>query len=581
MAYVKKNWKNNDTITASALNNIENGVSSVDAGKQDKTDNALATTDKTVVGAINEIHNKVGSGQGADLSNYYDKASIDTKLSEKQSVEDSNLQTTSKNIVGAINEVNSKVGTNQGGSILIDDTSPSEDKVFSSKKVQTELSKKVNSSTYNSKIEELQPKTDPLLATDSKDIVQAINTTYELAKQASGGSSSVDVSNLITKQDIVKTDNSLAIPLGQGQLKNGSYSISVANTQNPVTVGSDTVFISGRQIPKAITNVPSNSVFINSTPQAEPKAGGYNVSIGSTVRVSGKYSTGVGAYARAEDSGTSLGYYAKADEKSIAIGYEATATGNQYYKDENISIGYQAGKFMNKWAGSQYYSGNNKKQCLYIGANAKTNSTGNGVSTNENVLGCNANGKGDNTFVLGDTSITGLYCQATQITQSCDPRLKENIEDVDVAQVIDALMQIKVIRASYRNLQEFKGSNENDKHKLMWDANNMSNIPLFAKDVKAQDMIITPLNENGEYLKTRTVTVTEQQSISTLNEDGEEHIQLVDVEVEKEIPETETIEECKEFTPNQIMQALVVGFQEQQKMILQLQEKIKKLESKS
>ena len=378
--------------------------------------------------------------------------------------------------------------------------------------------------------------------------------------------------------NIVKTDNSLGIPLGQGQFKNGSYSIAIANTQNPVTVGSDTVFISGRQIPKEITNVPNYSVFINTTPQADPKSTGYNVSIGRSGQCSGRYSTSVGAYARAEDSGTSLGYYAKADEKSVAIGYEATATGNQYYKDENISIGYQAGKFMNSWAGSQYYAGNNKQQCMYIGASTKTNSTGNSTSTNENVLGYNANGKGDNTFVLGNTSITGLYCQATQITQSCDPRLKENIEDVDVAQVIDALMQIKVIRASYRNLEEFKGSNENDKRKLMWDANNMSNIPLFAKDVKSQDMIVTPLNENGEYLKTRTVTVTEQQSISTLNEDGEEHIQLVDVEVEIEIPGTETIEECKEFTPNQIMQALVVGFQEQQKMILELREKIQELQ---
>ena len=55
-------------------------------------------------------------------------------------------------------------------------------------------------------------------------------------------------------------------------------------------------------------------------------------------------------------------------------------------------------------------------------------------------------------------------------------------------------MQIKVIRASYRNLEEFKGSNENDKNKLMWDAENLSNIPLFAKDVKALGIHVPPLD---------------------------------------------------------------------------------------
>ena len=138
-------------------------------------------------------------------------------------------------------------------------------------------------------------------------------------------------------------------------------------------------------------------------------------------------------------------------------------------------------------------------------------------------------------------------------------------------------MKINVIRASYRNLEEFKGSNENDKHKLMWDAENMSNIPLFAKDVKTNDRIVTPLDHNGNYIK-ETIKIIEKQPIQKLEEDN--LTEYVDVEVEKEIPRKEVIEDCKEFTPNQVLQALVVGFQEQQRDILIKNEKIINLESK-
>lgn len=141
MAYIQKEWKSKEKITANALNNIENGISSVDTEKQDKTDNALLTTDKTVVGAINEINNKIGTGQTTDLSNYYDKATIDTKLSEKQPIEDSDLQTTSKNITAAINEIKSMVDT------------------------------KISSEQLNN----YQLKTDDSLETTSKEVIGSIN----------------------------------------------------------------------------------------------------------------------------------------------------------------------------------------------------------------------------------------------------------------------------------------------------------------------------------------------------------------------------------------------------------------------
>ena len=69
--------KGNGTITEVRMNGVSKGTSGVVDlgtvliehqdinGKQDKTDNTLATTDKTVIGAINEINTKVGNLTGA------------------------------------------------------------------------------------------------------------------------------------------------------------------------------------------------------------------------------------------------------------------------------------------------------------------------------------------------------------------------------------------------------------------------------------------------------------------------------------------------------------------------------------
>ena len=69
--------KGNGTITEVKMNGVSKGTSGVVDlgtvitahqdinGKQDKTDNTLATTNKTVIGAINEINTKVGNLTGA------------------------------------------------------------------------------------------------------------------------------------------------------------------------------------------------------------------------------------------------------------------------------------------------------------------------------------------------------------------------------------------------------------------------------------------------------------------------------------------------------------------------------------
>lgn len=64
-------------------------------------------------------------------------SSSDDFVEHANNTEVDTLATTSKTIISAINEVNEKAG--QGGGAIIDDTTPSLTKVYSSQKVSTEL----------------------------------------------------------------------------------------------------------------------------------------------------------------------------------------------------------------------------------------------------------------------------------------------------------------------------------------------------------------------------------------------------------------------------------------------------------
>lgn len=93
----RPSYNNNDLALYSDISNL-----------QTKTDETLETESKEIVGAINEVNAKIGTGNGSvDLSSY-------------QTKEDEALVTTSKEIVGAINELSEKMGDadNSVGPIL-------------------------------------------------------------------------------------------------------------------------------------------------------------------------------------------------------------------------------------------------------------------------------------------------------------------------------------------------------------------------------------------------------------------------------------------------------------------------------
>lgn len=677
--------------------------------KQNKDDNALTTNSKNIVGAINELKTRVDSGAGGgevDLSNYYDKGTTDSKLAEKQNKEDNALNTSDKTIIGAINEL--KTSIDNSGSVDLSN-------YYNKAETDEKLDLKADKSTVDSINSQLENKADvsaiptnvSQLSNDSEyitanDIVggQGIEYTSEsktvktkidgktivfdengaLKSIASGGSGGNIFPNTktieIIEEEIATYDSS------KSSYFSLTSSLECKNSGYAGGVGAFSIDLSklrGKGCVLEISSYMSNIQKIQDYVYAAPQMTAYltigdvyngaemtrYVNLGSCKSAFKYGSSGLNQYA--DYTNNNKKYYvaipeiysnqdlkayvcivnssnSKYGSASISCKVVANTDINTVFATEKFEthymvktgqgngdlfitnnfplVKYPSNVYNNLVIGANNLSKMGTEDAkytyyntLYGSNNLNTNctelqysivvgndidNTGNGSypnyeylqkasyatyvgygvqptdqSTNETAIGYYAKGHGDNTVTLGNTSVTGLYCQATAITQSCDPRLKENIEEVDINTVVDALMQIKVIRASYRNLEEFKGSNENDKNKLMWDAENLSNIPLFAKDVKAQDKYVTPLNNDGTVV---TKTIQELRTVpvaTTLDAEGNENTvyeeQLVDVEVPAE---KELIQDCKEFTPNQIMQALVVGFQEQQRQIEQLKTQI-------
>ena len=91
---ISTNTSNISSLTTKVNNNTSD-ITNLKNNKQDKTDNNLATTSKTVVGGINELKTSLDN--------------LDTELDKKQDKSDNSLKTTTKTVVGGINELDSKL----------------------------------------------------------------------------------------------------------------------------------------------------------------------------------------------------------------------------------------------------------------------------------------------------------------------------------------------------------------------------------------------------------------------------------------------------------------------------------------
>ncbi|UJB29385.1 hypothetical protein [Spiroplasma platyhelix] len=182
----------NDTQTTNInqntgdINNIKSDyIKASDLGneldtKQDKTDDGLNTTDKTVVGAINEIKS-VNDTQTTNINqntaditeiktDYVKGSDLGNQLDIKQNKTDDGLNTTDKTVVGAINEIKS-VNDTQTTNINQNTTNISQN-TNDINQIKTDY---VKSSDLGNELDTKQDKTDNELNTTNKTVVGAIN----------------------------------------------------------------------------------------------------------------------------------------------------------------------------------------------------------------------------------------------------------------------------------------------------------------------------------------------------------------------------------------------------------------------
>tara|TARA_R110000803_G_scaffold100075_1_gene168240 strand:- start:57 stop:3032 length:2976 start_codon:yes stop_codon:yes gene_type:complete len=200
------------------------------------------------------------------------------------------------------------------------------------------------------------------------------------------------------------------------------------NSGNSITSGYQNVFIgsnSGREITSSYQNI---GIGANSLTELRTNSDGYqNVGIGdntfSEIR-EGYQNTALGSGA-----GKSLGQDDAAAHRNTLIGTKSMSIVAE--GSNNTCLGYNSGNFN----GEEPVINNS----TYLGNNALAS----GSATNEIAIGYNAVGGGNNTIVLGNSSIAALKCQVQTITSLSDKRDKTNIQDSEYG--LDLISKLKPV----------------------------------------------------------------------------------------------------------------------------------------
>ena len=209
-----------------------------------------------------------------------------------------------------------------------------------------------------------------------------------------------------------ENDNNTVVAIGSNCIE------QVVRTRQSVYIGSSVLqnfagevyrisgnVIIGNQAGRYMTAVSNVTVLGSSAGQTT--LGANSVMIGSEANA-GQYATAVGYQAGGQENNVSIGAFAGANlgGNGVYVGYEAGAGINNGSADQNTFLGGRAGK--TDTAGSSL---TNTSNTICIGWD--THATAGG--TNEIVIGANAEGKGSNTTVIGNSSQTKVIFSGNAI----------------------------------------------------------------------------------------------------------------------------------------------------------------------
>ena len=222
--------------------------------------------------------------------------------------------------------------------------------------------------------------------------------------------------------------------------------MGTAYTQDPIYLTGD-LYTNSIRVGRGGGNVGTNTVIgafslANNTSGTENVGIGYaslasnttgrnNLSLGSFAlnqNRTGVECMAIGAYALyAQTSGTANVAVGNGSLGANTVGNYNTAIGPgaliaSTTTSLNVGIGYFAGRYLADGSANQTPS-----TSIFIGYDTRSAAAG---QSNQIVIGNQAVGQGSNTIMLGNSSVTGLFCYDNTISAPSDRRDKTNIQDL-------------------------------------------------------------------------------------------------------------------------------------------------------
>jgi len=233
--------------------------------------------------------------------------------------------------------------------------------------------------------------------------------------------------------------------------------------------------------------------------------------------------------------------------QNTALGYYSLANNTTGYY--NTAVGYNAGRYVDGLTGND-----TSDTSIYLGTDTKAGADGN---SNEIVIGYDAVGQGSNTIMLGNSSITDLYCYDTSITSPSDRRVKENITDFDNSKLLDFVNELQPITYQRKNPADWEEK---------------------IKPSQYKDKVIKEKDENGKEIEKQVKADKKPKDIEDINAG------LIAQDVEKAMKKagidyklvTTSSNGMKALRYTDFIPALIGAIQEQQKQINELKAQISK-----